>query len=151
MQLNRIVDFEFVVISNKDPQINWKGVSTRFVQWNPETEVSDLQLLDIGLMPLQDNEFERGKCGLKAIQYMALGIPGDRIPRGCQSEIVAHGEDGFHANTVEEWVRFLRLLTEDDELRGRLGRAARKRVERDYSHLVAMGILNDVFQEVIQR
>jgi len=143
-RLSRDLDFEFVVISNVDPQIEWDGVQYRFIAWNPKDEIENLQLFDIGLMPLLDNDFERGKCGLKAIQYMALGIPALVSPVGVNKEIVDHGVDGFHCNDTEEWVRAIEDLVQNCELRQNMGRKARQKVEQRYSVDSAMELWNKV-------
>jgi glycosyltransferase involved in cell wall biosynthesis len=148
-EIARVHDVEFVVISNVDPRINWEGVRTRFLPWRAETEVQDLQLIDVGTMPLQDSEFERGKCGLKAIQYMALGVPAVVSPVGVNTEIVTDGHNGFHAATDGEWTHRLLALTESERLRRELGANARRTVEERYSHEVATRLLSSVFEGVL--
>jgi len=101
--------------------------------WRPETEVQDLAEFDVGLMPLPDDAWSRGKCGLKGLQYMALGIPPVMSPVGVNSKIVDDGENGFLAGSPDDWVEKLSMLLESADLRARLGRAARRTVEREYS------------------
>jgi glycosyltransferase involved in cell wall biosynthesis len=101
--------------------------------WRPETEVQDLAEFDVGLMPLPDDAWSRGKCGLKGLQYMALGIPPVMSPVGVNTKIVNDDENGLLAGTPEEWLGKLSILVESADLRARLGRAARQTVERDYS------------------
>lgn len=101
--------------------------------WRKETELDDLRAMDIGIMPLPDDEWARGKCGLKGLQYMALGIPTILSPVGVNSEIIRDGEDGFLASTTQEWVDKVSRLVEDAELRARMGSAARRTVEDRYS------------------
>lgn len=101
--------------------------------WRKETELDDLRAMDIGIMPLPDDEWARGKCGLKGLQYMALGIPTLMSPVGVNTEIIRDGHDGFLPSTTEEWVEKLSRLVEDAELRGRMGMAARRTVEDRYS------------------
>jgi glycosyltransferase involved in cell wall biosynthesis len=109
------------------------GLDVQLVPWRAETEVPALSAIDVGLMPLPDDEWSRGKCGLKALQYMALGIPPVVSPVGVNSAIVQDGINGFHACTDEEWVDRIALLLRDPELRRRLGAAARLTVETTYS------------------
>lgn len=101
--------------------------------WSEEREAADIRDMDIGIMPLPDTPWMRGKCGYKLIQYMACGLPVVASPVGVNSEIVTHGETGFLASTPAEWQSALRTLINDPELRLRMGQAGRKRVERDYS------------------
>ncbi len=101
--------------------------------WNPKTENADLNAFDIGIMPLPDNEWVKGKCGLKGITYMACGTPTIMSAVGVNTQIIQHGENGFLAHTHEEWVRYLSQLIEDVELRHRLGLAGRQTVVEKYS------------------
>jgi glycosyltransferase involved in cell wall biosynthesis len=101
--------------------------------WKADSEVADLQEIDIGLMPLPDNEWSRGKCGLKGLQYMALGIPTLMSPVGVNAEIITDGENGFLPRSDEEWERALSALIESAALRAQIGAAGRQRVLRGYS------------------
>lgn len=101
--------------------------------WRKDTELEDLCEIDIGIMPLPDDAWSKGKCGLKGLQYMALEIPTIMSPVGVNTEIIQEGENGFLAATTEEWVEKLSLLIENPELRKKLGQAGRKTVEEKYS------------------
>jgi glycosyltransferase involved in cell wall biosynthesis len=101
--------------------------------WNAQTEIEDIRAFDIGLMPMPDDEWARGKCALKALQYMALGIPPVVTPVGVNAEVVTDGVNGFHARTEDEWVEKVERLASDPELRRRLGAAARRTVEERFS------------------
>jgi glycosyltransferase involved in cell wall biosynthesis len=101
--------------------------------WAAATEVHDLAEFDIGVMPLPDDEWARGKCGLKGLQYMALEIPTIMAPVGVNAEIIDDGKNGFLAADEDEWVEKLTALIESDELRRGLGRAGRRTVEERYS------------------
>lgn len=109
------------------------GLIMESIPWHEESEVTDISSFDIGIMPLSDGPFERGKCGYKLIQYMAYGLPVVASPVGVNCEIVEHGVNGFLAETPEEWDIALRILLSDSELRKRMGRAGREKVERQYS------------------
>lgn len=143
--LVKYLEFEFVIISNVNPNVNWYGVTSKFLEWTPESEVQNLQLFDIGLMPLKDSEFERGKCGLKAIQYMGVGIPSLVSPVGVNREIIRHSTDGFHCDTEDDWVFYLRQLAEDVELRNRMGTNSRQRVIDNYSVDKALLQFEEIF------
>lgn len=101
--------------------------------WKSETESEDLSELDIGIMPLPNNEWTQGKCGMKGLQYMALEIPTIMSPVGVNKDIIDDGVNGFLASTDEEWVEKLTLLIEHQELRQKIGKAGRKTVEEKYS------------------
>jgi len=97
------------------------------------SEIADLRTIDIGIMPVPDNDWTRGKCAFKAIQYMALGIPAAISPVGMATEVVQHGVNGFWARTPEEWFEALHRLVCDAELRRRFAEEGRKTVEAHYS------------------
>ena len=124
-------DFNFLVIANKDPQLPLKNY--QFVRWSKTTEVQDLQQIDIGIMPLEDNDWSRGKCGFKLIQYLSLGIPAVASPVGVNSEIVIEEQTGLLATTQEEWTKALVRLLESPDLRKSYGMAGRKLIGEHYS------------------
>jgi len=103
------------------------------VPWSEEAEVSRIQEMDIGIMPLTDTPWARGKCGYKLIQYMACGLPVVASPVGVNTEIVEHGVNGLLASTEDEWRDALTSLLSDYELRHRMGQAGRLKVEKQYS------------------
>jgi len=110
-----------------------KELQTQGLPWIKQTEVKDLSEFDIGIMPLPDTEWAKGKCGLKGLQYMALGTPTIMSPVGVNSEIIQDGENGFLADNDEDWINKLSLLIDSFELRKKLGNAGRKTVEEKYS------------------
>lgn len=110
-----------------------EGLERHLVLWeSPETEAR-LTHFDIGLMPLDDSEFAKGKCAFKLIRYMAAGLPVVASPVGMNSEVVVEGETGFLASTPQEWADAIVALVEDPEMRERMGRAGRERYEANYS------------------
>jgi glycosyltransferase involved in cell wall biosynthesis len=109
------------------------GVPYQFVPWSPEVEIRETAAFDIGVMPLPDTPWTRGKCGFKALQYMGLGIPAVASPVGVNAEIITHNRNGLLARTLEDWSACLKRLVEDAGLRERLGHAGRKRVEENYA------------------
>ncbi|MEP2668352.1 MAG: glycosyltransferase family 4 protein [Cyclobacteriaceae bacterium] len=121
---------EFVIISNHLPELSFPF---RFIKWSKSSEIIDLGKIDIGLMPLPDNEWTRGKCGFKALQYMAMGIPCIASPVGVNSEIITHGDNGYLAESREDWTKFLTILVNDSLLREKLGKKGREKVEKCYS------------------
>jgi glycosyltransferase involved in cell wall biosynthesis len=113
-------------------QIELPGVPVEVVQWREGTEVDEIRGLDVGIMPLKDEPWARGKCGFKLIQYMACGLPVVASPIGANCEIVATGNNGYLASTTNEWVSALENLRANVELRRRMGEAGRRRVEERY-------------------
>ncbi len=103
------------------------------IAWNKQDEIKELSFIDIGIMPLPDDEWSKGKCGLKGLQYMALGIPTIMSPVGVNKLIIQDGENGFLASEKEEWVNKISKLIEDTELRMKIGEAGRKTVLENYS------------------
>jgi glycosyltransferase involved in cell wall biosynthesis len=103
------------------------------LDWAEEREVADVQSMDIGIMPVPDEIWARGKSGYKLVQYMACGLPVVASPVGVNSDIIQHGETGFLARDMAEWRKFLLLLLDDADLRSRLGKAGRNRAEEHYS------------------
>ena len=109
------------------------GVMFDVLPWSEATEIEELSRFDIGIMPLPDEPWERGKCGFKLIQYMACGLPVVASPVGVNSEIVEEGVNGYLASSNVEWIQSLNRLIADSELRTRLGKNGRKKIEEIYS------------------
>jgi glycosyltransferase involved in cell wall biosynthesis len=108
------------------------GVDCAVIPWTEETEVAAILACDIGVMPLIDSPWERGKCGYKLIQYMACGLPVVASPVGVNCEIVRPGENGYLAGNTQEWVDSMSSLLCDAGLRKRMGTVGRKLVEDQY-------------------
>ena len=101
--------------------------------WSMATEIEDLSEIDIGLMPLPDDDWSKGKCGLKGLQYMALEIPTLMSPVGVNNSIIQHGVNGYLVNSEQEWVDAISDLVEDPLKRKSVGKMARQTVEQQYS------------------
>jgi glycosyltransferase involved in cell wall biosynthesis len=119
------------VIADKKPDLNLTRLT--FKPWSLETEVRDLAQFDIGVMPLPDDEWAKGKCGFKALQYMAMKIPTVASPVGVNTEILKEGINGLLARNPSEWESALSSLIGDEGLRRQLGQAGQHTVERYYS------------------
>jgi glycosyltransferase involved in cell wall biosynthesis len=133
------------------PEYSLTGVDTRALEWSPEVELPELREFDIGVMPLPDEEWARGKCALKALQYMALGIPTVTAPVGVNADIIRDGENGFLALTEDEWVDRLLKLVRDVKLRERVGRAGRATVVAEYSADVQAPRVRELLQRLARR
>lgn len=119
-------EFELLVIARRDLASRaLPGVPMRFIDWSPETEARDLCRCHIGIMPLTDDPFSRGKSAYKLIQYQAAGLPAIASPVGENRNVIRNGENGFLATTPHEWCRALEQLKNDSALRQRMSGAAR--------------------------
>ena len=136
-------------IDSLDPQL-LAPVPLIFVPWSPQTEVTAAATFDIGLMPLPDDPWTRGKCGFKALQYMALGVPAVCSPVGANREILAHGRAGFLPADDEEWGQVLRRLIGNRQLREQVGREGRSRIEAVYDVAVQAPRLVDAVYETCE-
>lgn len=101
--------------------------------WNLQSEIEDLNDIDIGIMPLPDNEWTKGKCGFKGLQYMGCGIPAVMSPVGVNNRIIEQGVNGYLAYDEDDWFTILCRLVESEDLRHRIGEAGRATVEKRYS------------------
>ena len=123
--------FKLVVISNLPPEFERSYLE--FIKWNKSTEIDDLAKFNIGIMPLEDTEWTQGKCGFKAIQYMALGIPTLLSPVGVNKEIVVHGESGYFCANKKDWKEHLTLLLNDSNLRSKIGLKGQQVIQNQFS------------------
>jgi len=133
----------FRQLAQEFPQFRLKIVSNAFIdmegvplireRWNLEGEAASLASFDIGLMPLNDTLWARGKCGYKILQYFGAGVPAIASPVGINSEFVQHGHNGFLATDAGEWLAALRGLLADAALRRQMGVHGRKSLEEKYS------------------
>lgn len=122
---------KFLVISDIKPSLKWDGFE--FKHWNKSSEIEDLSEIDIGIMPLTHDKWSEGKCGFKALQYMALGIPALVSPVGVNEEIVDDRVNGFICREASDWKEKILYLKEHPEKCLLMGQAARKKIEERYS------------------
>lgn len=135
---------KFRVVCSHAPKL--AGVDVEFRPWDFSREVTDLQDATIGVMPLENTEWARGKCGLKLLQYLACGLPAVASPVGVNSDILVNGENGLLAMTEDEWYVQLHALCRQPHLRARLGQAGRRTVESRYSLALWGPRLADVYR-----
>jgi glycosyltransferase involved in cell wall biosynthesis len=122
----------FVAVGAREADLG--GMPVEAWHWSEETEVSSIQQFDIGIMPLQDSPWERGKCGYKLIQYMSCGLPVVASPVGVNKEIVIEGQNGYLAETLDDWLEKLKtLLQMPPNIRAEVGKSGRETVETRYS------------------
>ncbi len=144
--LARKVRFRLRVIGNFDYDL--PGVDLEVIRWSAEREVEDLQAIDIGVYPLPVDDWVSGKSGLKAIQYMAFGIPPVATDVGINPRLIRHGENGLLVRTEEEWIDALELLVRDPALRRRFGEAARRDAVDKYSIRAIAGQYRQIIGDV---
>lgn len=137
----------FKVIGSKND--NYKGINIICKNWELSTEIEELSEFDIGIMPLPDNDWEKGKCGLKGLQYMAMEIPAVMSPVGVNKEIIIHGENGYLCSSDNEWYDTLCMLIDNAELRKSIGKNSRKTVIEKYSKQAWKDKYIEVFNQVI--
>ncbi len=118
------------------------------VNWSEETEVKELNSFDIGIMPLPNNDWAKGKCGLKGLSYMACGVATIMSRVGVNAEIINQGENGFLAETNTDWLNYLTLLIEDVNLRKKIGTAGRETVIKKYSVNANKHLYLNVFKDL---
>ncbi|MCS7075738.1 MAG: glycosyltransferase family 4 protein [Bacteroidia bacterium] len=155
-KLKETHDFKLLVMG--DANFRMEGIEVESLAWSEYLEIPTLQRMDIGLYPLPDEPWVYGKSGLKALQYMALGIPtvAEKLgPDHANHRVIEHGVSGFLAHGQEEWLHYLIQLIENPELRKKIGMAARKRVVELYSvHAnkdTYLNILNCVSEKGVAR
>jgi glycosyltransferase involved in cell wall biosynthesis len=147
MRLAEKERFRVRVIGTDGYQIH--GVQVEAMPFRPETETADLRAIDIGIMPLPDDEWARGKCGCKALQYMALGIPTICSPVGVNTKIIQDDENGLLATTEDQWIEKLTRLLHSPSLRARLGKAGRATVAAEYSMSMHAPRVHQIFESVL--
>lgn len=136
------------VLCSQSPRM--PGVNIEFRPWDMRREVSDMQDASIGVMPLENTEWARGKCGLKLLQYMAVGLPAVASPVGANCDIITNGVNGFLASTEQDWYDRLEHLCRQPHARSRIGQAGRRTVEARYSLAVWGPRLVDVYRAFVQ-
>lgn len=127
--------------------IQLEGVDFEVQEWSEETEIQHLRDIDVGIMPLEDNPWERGKCGFKLIQYMGCWKPVVASPVGVNDSIVENGVNGYLADDHEAWIDALHKLLDDEDARTEMGRRGRQRVEQEY----CLNVSAPHWHEVINR
>jgi len=131
--LQKYDNVNFLFICDRKPEEKFDFPYT-FVKWDERSEVDDLQHIDIGLMPLIDSAWTRGKCGFKLIQYGSISIPSVASDVGVNSKVVLDGKSGFLVNKADpNWAEHLEKLIDDQTLRESMGKIAREHIEKEYS------------------
>jgi glycosyltransferase involved in cell wall biosynthesis len=140
---------ELRVVSDRAPLL--PDVPHVWVPWTADSEPSELSRFDIGIMPMPDDEWSKGKCALKALLCMAMGVPTVCSAVGANLEVIEHGDNGLLARTPVEWMAALENLIDDASLRARLGVAGRRTVEERYSMRRSARALAKVVHDEVDR
>jgi hypothetical protein len=132
-----------------DTFIDTTYIKTNKIPWSYDTEIASLQGIDIGVMPLFDDLWSKGKCGYKIIQYLGVGVPAVCTPVGINRDVVADGVCGFWATSKQDWIDKLSLLIENDELRSSFGNAGRKVIMEGYTVQACAPLLIDWVKTIL--
>lgn len=130
-ELEEKYTFQFMVISDLKPTYNLKSLV--YHKWNKHSEIEDLLKFNIGIMPLKDDKWANGKCGFKALQYMALGIPALVSPVGVNTRIVDNKINGFICTSPEDWKNAIEAIMKDKSLNKEIAKNTRIKIENHYS------------------
>ena len=142
------VSLEFVLIGAGEAKLS-PVIKTKNLVWNENDEYLIGREFDVGVMPLIDGPFERGKCGYKLIQYMAAGLPVIASPVGVNSTIVEHGVNGYLATSTHEWLFAFQQLAESAERRAEMGKAGRQKAKSLYDLKVTGPVLLDILSKAL--
>ena len=140
----RYPDIKLRVVSSSFP--DWPEIPIERVHWSKATEIQDLLSAGIGIMPLTDDDWTRGKCAFKLLQYMAAGLPCVGSAVGANCDVVVEGVTGFLASNAADWERALRSLLDDASLAARMGESGRERVRQHYDRRVVARQIADLIE-----
>ena len=132
--MNLLPDAILLVVADKKPKFRGRlNKILEYIRWSPKTEINNIQRMTVGIMPLADTEWERGKCSYKMLQYMACGIPVVVSPVGMNTQVLSLGKAGIGAKSQDEWVNALVALLSNDNERKKMGISGRYIVEKYFS------------------
>ena len=149
-ELNGESKVRLVLVGAGDVQ-PFPDIPTEMLSWSEDTELTITQNFDVGIMPLTDGPFERGKCGYKLVQYMAGGIPVIASPVGVNRQIVEPGINGFLASSMDEWLAALRILRDNHQERNKMGQTGRRKAEEMYNLKVTAPKLLDLLMSATKK
>ena len=133
-----------------DPHYKNDDLEIQGMAWSAESEVTTIAAFDIGIMPLPDDNWSKGKCAMKGLQYMGLNVPAVLAAVGMNKDVIEDGVNGFLAGSEEEWIAKLTLLIESKDLRSRIGCAGRKTIEEKFSAQALRNRYLDIFQQALK-
>ena len=139
---------KFILIGDENYQN--KELDIKGIKWENDKEVELFNSFDIGIMPIQDNEWSKGKCGMKGLLYMSVGIPTVMSGVGMNNKIIQNGENGYLANSTTEWIDLLSNLIENQNLRTKIGNSGRETVLKHYSKNVVKETYFDLYNSIMK-
>ncbi|PLX23295.1 MAG: glycosyl transferase family 1 [Salinivirgaceae bacterium] len=134
-----------------DAHVNHAGLEIENIPWSVLDEITKLEEIDIGIMPLPNDKWAKGKCGFKGLQYMSMEIPAVMSPVGVNNEIIHHEKNGFLAETDKDWIELLTQLIDNKELRKTIGKNGRKTIEDRFSIEANKHKYLELFNSAIQK
>jgi glycosyltransferase involved in cell wall biosynthesis len=140
---------ELRVVSNRRPSL--PGLDLTWRPWSGESEAQEIAAFDVGIMPMPDDDWARGKCAFKALQYMAMGVSTVASSVGANKEVIEHGHNGFLAASTRDWVECISRLADNADLRRAVGHAGRRTVEERYSMRQSAEKFESVVRQVVRR
>jgi glycosyltransferase involved in cell wall biosynthesis len=139
------------IVCDRPIERPFANTETTFVPWRGDREAADIGQMHVGIMPLTDDEYSKGKCGCKALQYMAAGRPAVVSPVGVNVDIIQHGTNGFLAESTDAWVSAFETLAISRDVRRRIAGAARRTVEESFSAVASADRFADAARSAIRR
>ena len=139
---------KFILIGDENYQN--KELDVKGIKWENDKEVELFNSFDIGIMPIPDNEWSKGKCGMKGLLYMSVGIPTVMSGVGMNKKIIQNGENGYLANSPTEWIDLLSNLIENQDLRTKIGNSGRETVLKHYSKNVVKETYFDLYNSIMK-
>ena len=147
--LRRHKNVSLKVVSDK--AVSYPGMEITNKSWSKQSELADLRSFDIGVMPLPDDKWTRGKCGFKLLQYFAVGTPVVASPVGINSQIVEDGVCGFLVNSDQQWLDRIGQLVQNQDLRRSMGLSGRRRAEQYYSSEQLTPKYLEIFERLLEK
>lgn len=148
--LERFPDVTLKIVSDRPPAFSMiDGSRVEFQQWHPDTEVAALQDLSVGIMPLADGAWERGKCSFKMLTYMAVAVPVVVSAVGMNTEVLRLGRAGIAVKSIDGWVEALSVILRDDAASAEMGRVGRSTVEAHYATSIIGPRLAEILKQTI--
>jgi glycosyltransferase involved in cell wall biosynthesis len=145
-QLAKESPVRLVIVGGLAPTI--PGVEVESIDWDEATEIDQINRFDVGVMPLTDDNWTRGKCAFKLIQYMACGVPVVASRVGANVDVVS-AQCGFLVDNAAGWLTAFKTLRNNKYLRKQMGAAARERIVKEYSLATNLPVLTRVIEEML--